>query len=113
MVTQSRLGIRRSLAHYIRDHTRQGEELVDLVLDVMRGHVRGKEDAKLMANTGLRLEAIAWLADRGWGKPPQHLEIDVGENTAQAALREYTLEQLELLHQGLAATSALEDGASQ
>jgi hypothetical protein len=91
---QSKLGMRQSLAHYIRDNTRQGEELVDLVLEVMRGEFKGKKNSKVQANPTLRMAAVDWLADRGWGRPQQHIEIDVGENATRAALQEYTIEQL-------------------
>ena len=52
------------LASSIREQTDDGLEIVSLMLRVLRGQVRGLKPHH-------RLEAAAWLADRGWGKATQ------------------------------------------
>ena len=44
---------------YIRDETREGKELVDFMLSVFR-------NSKI--HVTIRMEALKWLTDRGWGK---------------------------------------------
>lgn len=56
-----------SLARKIREATKDGAELVEFALKVMRD-----ESAPLEA----RQEEKAWLADRGWGKAVEHIEIE-------------------------------------
>ena len=51
----------------IRAETRDGAELVAFALEVLRGQRR--------APMRLRLQALAWLADRGWGSVTQSHEI--------------------------------------
>ena len=96
-IQTTKSGMGKSLAQYIRYHTREGEELVDAVLGVMRGIIDGKKNQRLVKNIGLRMDAVAWLADRGWGKPPQHLAIDINDGVAHEALAQYTTEQIERL----------------
>ncbi len=48
----------KGLGAYIRAQTRDGEELVDIALEIVRSK----------ANVRRRIEALHWLADRGWGK---------------------------------------------
>lgn len=50
----------------VRAQTRDGTELVDFMLDVLRG--------KRRAPMRLRMEAAMWLADRGFGKAMQQVE---------------------------------------
>jgi Family of unknown function (DUF5681) len=57
----------KGLVRSIREQTKDGEELVDLMLKVFRGEVEG---VKLRD----RIEAATWLADRGFGRPVQALE---------------------------------------
>lgn len=52
----------------IRCRTKQGAKLVDFALEVL-------DDRK--AKTSDRLEALAWLADRGWGKAVQQTDMHV------------------------------------
>jgi Family of unknown function (DUF5681) len=52
----------------IREQTRDGDDLVAFVVRVFRGEVEG---VKLRD----RLEAATWLADRGFGKPTQGVEL--------------------------------------
>jgi hypothetical protein len=51
----------------IREQTQDGEELVRLMLGVLRGKIAG---VKLRD----RIAAATWLADRGFGRPVQALE---------------------------------------
>jgi hypothetical protein len=52
----------KGLARYIRDQTRDGEEIAELMLGVLRG-----ENAE--ATVRDRMAAATWLADRGLGRP--------------------------------------------
>lgn len=63
----------KGLAERCRAATREGAEIVEYYLEVARD--------KAM-KTELRLDAYAWLADRGWGKPVQAMDIE-----AQSVLR--------------------------
>ena len=58
----------RGLVRAIRDQTREGDELVAFVMRVFRGEVEG-------VRLRDRLEAATWLADRGFGKPTQGVEL--------------------------------------
>jgi hypothetical protein len=53
-------------SQYIRDKTENGSILVDYVLSVFR-------DRKLSAFE--RMQAVTWLADRGFGRPPYALDV--------------------------------------
>ena len=55
------------LGAMIREKTKNGEELVDFMLDVLRGLKEKKQKD--------RLEACNWLADRGFGKVVQDLSL--------------------------------------
>jgi hypothetical protein len=46
----------------IRSATGDGRELVDVMLTILRGQVRG-------VRVRDRIDAATWLADRGFGKP--------------------------------------------
>lgn len=61
----------RGLARKISRETRGGDELVEYALEVLR-------DTK--AETRDRMAALAWLSDRGFGRPLQSVELlaDVG-----------------------------------
>lgn len=56
----------RGLADLVRRETRDGAELVAFMLRVLRGR---KQPLRY------RLEAAAWLADRGFGKALQQMEL--------------------------------------
>lgn len=53
---------------FIREETRDGEELAGFVLRVFRGELRGVRLAD-------RMQAATWLADRGFGKPALGVEL--------------------------------------
>lgn len=59
------------LASAIAKHTRDGEELVEFALSVLRGEVNNGEEP----STRDRLEALKWLAVRGFGQPVQPVEL--------------------------------------
>ena len=56
----------KGLAERVRQETRDGAELVTFMLRVLRGRKQP---------TRYRLEAAAWLADRGFGKALQQMEL--------------------------------------
>jgi len=58
----------KGIVRAIREQTRDGDDLVAFVVRVFRGEVDG---VKLRD----RLEAATWLADRGFGKPTQGVEL--------------------------------------
>ena len=59
-------GQSRGLARLVREQTKDGAELVAFMLGVLRGR---KQPLRL------RMEAAAWLADRGFGKALQQMEL--------------------------------------
>lgn len=56
----------KGLASLVREQTKDGQELVRFMLGVLRGR---------KTPLRLRMEAAAWLADRGFGKALQQLEV--------------------------------------
>ena len=56
----------------VRSLTTEGEELVELALDLAKN-----------APPRVRMEAIEWLADRGFGKVPDQSDIQVGVHVAE------------------------------
>jgi hypothetical protein len=72
-----------ALARIVREKTLQGEELVLFALSVMRGEALGATSTKDGDTAEVetpsvhdRLDAMKWLADRGWGKAIEHIEIE-------------------------------------
>ena len=57
----------KGLALLVKEHTRDGAELVEFMLRVLRGKRQPMR---------LRMEAAAWLADRGFGKVAQPITGD-------------------------------------
>lgn len=79
-----------ALSQYIGAHTRDGEELVNLLLDIARGSAPDK----------IRLEALEMLFDRFAGKPLAVIEAHVTPGGAPERLHkmsEMSREQLEAL----------------
>jgi hypothetical protein len=58
------------LAAYVRANTDGGEEIVELMVSVMRGDVISGQVPKIKD----RMDAASWLADRAFGKPVAQLE---------------------------------------
>lgn len=64
----------RGFSRYIRQQTKDGTELVDLMVKVLRGEpVNGQRRKPTLRD---RMDAATWLADRGFGKPSQPLEVE-------------------------------------
>ena len=57
----------KGLAKRIRAETRDGEELVEVMLGVLRDKTASRRDT---------MQAATWLADRGFGKPVQTLRAE-------------------------------------
>ena len=86
--------LRANFAAYIRDNTRDGKDLIEFVLAILHGRVRGVDSKKLQENVWLRLQAADWLATRGWGKPPQSVELEFINSPFERELKGLTVEQL-------------------
>lgn len=56
-------------ASWIREQTQEGKELAEIALYIARNN---EEDR-------VKLEAVGWLADRGWGRPVQSVDHNVTE----------------------------------
>jgi hypothetical protein len=63
----------KGLVRRIREETRDGEELVDFMLRVLRSEGE---------STRTRVEAASWLADRGFGRPQQTTLVGVADEQA-------------------------------
>ena len=93
-----------AISRYIRDHTEDGAELIGSLLDIVRGRKPGGKAVSPIIDDDLRLRmgAMEILLDRGWGKSPVSVEIDV-EVAANQALRTYTTEELEAMAKSITA----------
>jgi len=78
-------GKQKGLAALVRRSTKQGKELVGFMLTVARGgHVRVSVttmaglvlDVDRRATVADRIEAVKWLADRGWGKAKEVIALE-------------------------------------
>lgn len=91
------------IARLIRDRTRNGEELVEFALAVLRGRlpepsadgsdstfVSVPDDAKS------RMFALQWLSDRGLGKPLQDIDIIISGSADLAPQDQGMLDALKL-----------------
>jgi hypothetical protein len=84
-----------SLAARIRRASGDGQELVDFFLSVFRGEpipVPGRR-VPLIPRLEHRMHAASWLADRGWGRARETIEV-AGEETSTAEERLRMLRQL-------------------
>lgn len=75
------------LAEYIREKTRNGEELVDLYVSIARG--TKLDGTKRAPTTQDRAYAAGWLVDRAFGRPKQ--SVDIGTTEAMAELLQLAL----------------------
>ena len=66
----------KGLAAYVREQTLDGEEIVDVMISVMRGEKVGG----LKPTVSHMMDATTWLADRGFGKALQQSRVDVNDN---------------------------------
>jgi hypothetical protein len=104
-------GRQSALTKYIRGETKEGKELVDLLLAVTRGEVSwtttrkgirsgAKGDIKhvqtveMVPTIGDRLEASRMLLDRGWGRPR---ELEEQEEPVFSNRRELMIAALEVI----------------
>jgi hypothetical protein len=85
----------KGFGHRIRELTNDGDELLEIALKVARGKLSiltpfGKDAVQVdvLPTAKERLSAVAWLADRGWGKVEQPV---VGEDGGplQVVVRTY------------------------
>ena len=60
-----------ALAEVVREKTRDGEDPVEFLLRVMKGQIKH-------ARVSDRIAAATELLNRGFGKPLQEIELDVG-----------------------------------
>jgi len=79
----------KGLVKKIREETDDGEQIADFVLHVFRGEVEG-------VRLKDRVEAATWLADRGFGRPVQAMNIE----SFEIDLTRLTDEQLERIARG-------------
>lgn len=93
---------KRSMAEHIRRKTHNGREIVEFMLNVLRGenvkHIKTKD----------RLEAAKFLADRGWGRAVEQsvqLRLEAGGTTE--ALDELPTEDLVNVIRAMQSPSAL------
>jgi hypothetical protein len=87
----------RSLASQIRQQTGNGSEIAALYLLVMRGEpikmpgkrIKRSKNGRVITSTYVRptldqrIDAAAWLADRGWGKAKETIELTGEASPAQ------------------------------
>ena len=87
----------RSFAAHIRHQTGMGREIAAFYLAIMRGEPikmpgkilrRGRNGRKLLVSyvrptLDQRIDAAAWLADRGWGKAKETIELTGEASPAQ------------------------------
>ena len=77
----------RAMSRYIQDETNNGEELARFALEILR--CRRSDKADLAERFGLdeitdalKMELFNWLADRGFGKPMQAIDITIDDDRA-------------------------------
>ena len=80
----------RSLAPYIRETTSNGEELVDLMVKVMRGESINGMKPRIKD----QIDAATWLSDRGFGKPLTQIEATSRSMNVDMTLSEMSSEKL-------------------
>ena len=93
--------VRTTIAQYVRQKTSSGEELVELLLKIMRGKYLGFTKLTTAERTKFVLDATQMLFDRGFGKSPQpvDLDVDMPHVSRDPSLQEWSTEDLERLHE--------------
>jgi len=81
------------LAAYIREHTNQGRDLVDFMLEVIKG------ESDKWTKTADKIVAVKWLADRGFGA------VEVDDDSPKRSI-----DFSKLTEQELAFLAAVHDG---
>jgi len=121
----------KGLVASIREHTRDGQDLVDMHLRILKGldprspaqreairRTMGRRPRLLWPRLPDMIASSTWLADRAFGKPPQMMEIREPPPPKDdfwdlLDLKKLSTEELQLLHELLikAQRSAEADGA--
>ena len=86
----------RSLGPYIRSVTSGGEEMVDLMVAVMRGETINGMKPKIKD----QIDAATWLSDRAFGKPSMQIEATSKSMNIDMTLSEMSSERLLQLLEG-------------
>ena len=66
----------KGIASYVRKQTKDGKELVDFMLSILR---KSGEFEHGRLDLSVRMDAATWLAERGFGKVPQAHELTGAE----------------------------------
>ena len=80
----------KGLANYVRESTYNGEEIVDLMVSVMRGEIIDGMKPRIRD----RMDAASWLSDRGFGKPITSVEATSRSMNVDMTLSEMSSEKL-------------------
>ena len=80
----------KGLANYVRESTDNGEEMVDLMVSVMRGEVIDGMKPRIRD----RMDAATWLSDRAFGKPVAQIEATSRSMNVDMTLSEMSSERL-------------------
>ena len=80
----------KGLANYVRESTDNGEEIVDLMVSVMRGEIIDGMKPRIRD----RMDAATWLSDRAFGKPVAQIESTSRSMNVDMTLSEMSSERL-------------------
>lgn len=91
-VSQNPGGRPKGLANLVREKTKDGRELVEIMLQIARGNLKietsyttvdGQERfQERVPSHKDRIDAISWLADRGFGKSQETLTLQNPDGTS-------------------------------
>lgn len=87
--------IRKQLAHYVREQTGDGQEIIDLYLTILRNKAVTENGTAIKTTLRMQMEAGAFLMERGYGKAPQEISIEAAYADDQEELENWDLEKLE------------------
>ena len=80
----------KGLASYVRETTNNGQEMVDLMVSVMRGEAIDGMKPRITD----RMNAATWLSDRAFGKPVAQIEATSRSMNVDMTLSEMSSEKL-------------------
>ena len=80
----------KGLANYVRETTNNGQEMVDLMVSVMRGEAIDGMKPRITD----RVNAATWLSDRAFGKPTTQIEATSRSMNVDMTLSEMSSERL-------------------
>ena len=80
----------RSMGPYIKSITSDGEEMVDLMVQVMRGETINGMKPRIKD----QMDAVSWLADRGFGRAITPVEATTRSMNVDIELTELPTKQL-------------------